>query len=177
MTGRALAAAAIATLLLLAACGGDDDGPAATIGTPIGTKDTTPVPTAGASTDTGDGTAPDPVDPTLDEELTEFASGSFDATIDPGDRYEIDTTELANETGSAPPCDNFLFDFSWQVTDPYPPDGVAISWLYTGQSDEFEVANTPAGEQGVGCGPVAIANNGAGAVTIAVKYIIGGIGG
>lgn len=171
---RLLIAATLALLVLTAACGGDDDDPSATLGTPIGTKDATPEASA-EPTDAGNGAPPYPADPTLDEELTEFSRGDLEATIEPGDRYLIDPIALANEDGEAPSCDNFLFDFSWQVTDPFPTDGVALTWLFNRSGDEVEVASGPSGEQGIGCGTLAATNGGAAPITVSIKYVVGGL--
>ncbi len=158
-------------LALAAACGGGDDErtPTDTPGalTPVGTKDATPTPLA-----TGGVVPPAPADPTLDEELTEIASGSFDETIAGGDSWSIDTEAFA-EDGSL--CTNFAFDFTWQVQDPFPPDGVDLIWQFTRAAGTVEVANGPAGEQSVGCGVLEALNRGAGTITVAIRYRVGAI--
>ncbi len=160
-----------AALALAAACGGDDDEttPTDTPGvlTPVGTKDATPTPL-----DTGGVVPPTPADPTLDEELREIASGSFDETIAAGDSWSIDTAAFA-EDGSL--CTNFAFDYTWQVQDPFPPDGVDLIWQFTRAAGTVEVASGPAGEQSVGCGVLEALNRGAGTITVAIRYRVGAI--
>ncbi len=71
---------AVAVVGSTIACGGDD-GPAESVDvTPVGTKDATPTP---AAIDPGGG-APPPVEPELDEELTEVTRGDLEAAIEPG---------------------------------------------------------------------------------------------
>ncbi len=157
-------------LALAAACGGDDqttptDAPGGL--TPVGTKDATPTPL-----DTGGVVAPSPLDPTLDEELTEIASGSFDETIAAGDSWSIDTETFADDESL---CTNFSFDFTWQVQDPYPPGGVNLIWQFTRAAGTVEVATGPAGEQSVGCGVLEVLNRGAGTITVAIRYRVGAI--
>jgi len=157
-----------AVLALAAACGGDDettptDAPGAV--TPVGTKDATPTPLATVAG------APTPIDPTLDEELTEIASGNFDETIAAGSSWSIDTAAIAGVAS----CTNFAFDFTWQVQDPFPPDGVDLVWQFTREAGTVEVANGPDGEQSVGCGVLDALNRGAGPVTVAIRYRVGAI--
>ena len=164
-----------AALALVAACGGDDDEttPTETPGglTPVGTKDATPTP---ASTD--DSGPPAPADPTLDEELTEITSGSFLEAIGPGAVIQIDPLAIAAaDTGSTPSCDNFAFDFTWQVQDPFPPAGVDLIWQFIRDGDVIEVAAGPAGEQTIGCGILEVLNRGAGPIMVAIRYRIGAI--
>jgi len=160
-----------AAFTLAAACGGDDDetAPTATVGglTPVGTKDATPTRQA-----TGGAVAPTPADPTLDEELTEITSGGSDEMIAAGGSWSIDT-EMFSEDASL--CTNFAFDFTWQVQDPFPPDGVDLIWQFTRAAGTVEVANGPAGEQSVGCGVLAALNRGAAPVTVAIRYRVGAI--
>lgn len=169
----ALAGVSVA-LALAAACGGNDDAtPTDTAGvlTPVGTKDATPTPLA------SDGAGPPvPADPTLDEELTELTYGSLQEAIAPGTVIQLDPLGIAGvATGRTPPCDNFAFDFTWQVQSPYPPDGVNLVWQFIRGGDVIEVAVSPAGEQSVGCGLLEAENRGPTLVTVAIRYRIGAI--
>jgi hypothetical protein len=168
----ALSVAAV-VVLLLAACGDDDDAPEGTLGaTPIGTKDATVT----AAPD-GDGGAepPDPVEPELDEELTEITRADLDAAIEPGTAYELDPESLSVDAGVEPNCANFQFDFSWQVTEPFPPDGVTLAWRFEREGGAIDVASGPAGNQAVGCGILRAENRGAAPVTVAIRYAIGAV--
>lgn len=167
-------AGAAAALALASACGGGDETtPTGTAGvlTPVGTKDSTPTPL------TSDGAGPPaPADPTLDEELTELSSGSLQEAIAPGTVIQLDPLGITGvDTGSTPPCDNFAFDFTWQVQNPYPPDGVNLVWQFIRDGDAIEVAASPAGEQTVGCGLLEAENRGPTLVTVAIRYRIGAI--
>ncbi len=164
-----------AALALAVACGGDDDEatPTDTPGglTPVGTKDATPTPLA------SDGAGPpSPVDPTLDEELTEITSGSLLEAIPPGTVIQLDPLGIAVvAAGRTPPCDNFAFDFTWQVQDPFPPDGVDLVWQFIRDGEAIEVAVGPSGEQAIGCGLLEAENRGAEPITVAIRYRIGAI--
>jgi hypothetical protein len=171
-----IALSLLGTLALAAACGGDDDdtGPTSAV-TPAGTKLDTPTPTI---VDGGSGDVPEPSPPDLDEELTEIASDSFDTTIEAGASYTIDTVTLASEVSGDPSlsCDtspNFAFDFTWQVQDPYPPDGVQLVWQLSRSSGNIDVANQPFGEQTVGCETLLAVNNGPTPITVAISYRAG----
>jgi hypothetical protein len=169
---RFFAIAAVLILLILAACGGDDDdgtGDAADV-TPVGTKEATPVSATPAD---GNTTAPPPAEPELDEELSEVTRGQLQAVIDPGGVYEVDPESIALNAGATDPCANFQFDFSWQISDPYPADGTALVWLFDSQGGQVEVASGPAGNQAVGCGLLTARNDGAEAVVVDIKYAVG----
>ncbi|HUF54604.1 MAG TPA: hypothetical protein VMR52_12650 [Dehalococcoidia bacterium] len=174
---KVLAAAAAAFLLGLAACGGDDDdtnGPTDIL-TPVGTKVDTPT----AAPDGGNGNAaPEPATPQLDEELTEIASDRFDAVVEPGATYLVDTIALAAEVSGDPglnceTASNFAFGFTWQVQDPFPTDGVQLAWQLRRDSGPVEIANTPAGEQTVGCEVLTAVNSGPTPITVAIGYRAG----
>jgi hypothetical protein len=157
---------------LLFSCSSDDDGPEGTLGavTPVGTKD--PEATTAAPVDPGGGPPP-PAEPELDEQLTEVTRGELSADIEPGGQYPLDPLVIAQGAGQAPDCNNLQFDFSWQVVDPYPPDGVALSWQFTRAEGTVEVASRPAGNQAVGCGTLAATNEGSAPISVAIKYAIG----
>lgn len=169
-----LTASLVFVLLALAACGGDDSGPDNTLGaiTPVGTKVPTDQASDGAATSGSE--APSPVMPELDEELTLFLDGQIFADILPGDSYEVDPVALGEQVGTPPSCDNFQFDFSWQVTNPYPPDGVAFKWQLRRDDGLVDIASGPAGNQAIGCGTLVAVNEGATPITVAVRYLIGG---
>ena len=173
MTRAALALVSALLLALIVACGGDDSGnQQVTDITPVGTKDSTPTP---VPSDAGPGGAPAPVTPELDEELTEITTGDLQVTIEPGGSYDIDPEAIAAEAGASDVCANFQFDFSWQITDPYPADGTSLSWEFEGERGSFEVAKGPAGNQAVGCGLLSAENQGGVAITVAMKYAIGAL--
>jgi hypothetical protein len=158
-------------VVALYACGGGDSAPTIAV-SPVGTKATTPTPTP---EDTGSQTSdvPTPAEPTLDEALVEFASGDHTAVLEPGGVDHIDPRTLV--PGTPPACTNFEFDFSWQVVDPYPPDGVDLLWQIDRGSDQVMISTDTSGEQSVGCDDVQVVNNGTSPVSVAIKYKIGGL--
>jgi hypothetical protein len=167
--------ALLGTLFLTAACGGDDDEsePTGAI-TPVGTKAETPTP----APDGGGGGPPAPPSPQLDEELTEIAANLIVAVVEPGSDYAIDTiaTAAADSGDASLSCDtspNFAFGFTWQVQDPYPPDGVQLSWQLSRPDGAIDIANSTSGEQTVGCETLTAVNDGDTTLTVAVKYRAG----
>lgn len=170
-----LALAALLGVALFVACGGDDaaDTQPTEVITAAGTKDATETP---APADGSGGVAPEPSDPQLDEQLQEITAGELDAVVEPGGRYEIDPLAITETAvGSAPACANFAFDFTWQVQDPFPPDGVQLVWEFTRMGGTVEVASGPAGEQSIGCGLLEAVNHGPAAIAVAVRYRVGAI--
>ena len=113
--------------------------------------------------------------PQLDEQLTEVARGDLDVEIAVGGVYYIDPQTLASQAGAVPACDNFQFDFTWQVTDPFPPTGVAFQWELQRSGGNVALSHDPSGEQSVGCDSIQAVNKGDVSVSLAVKYAIGGI--
>jgi hypothetical protein len=168
-----LALLAVTALSLTIACGGDDE-PSGTVG-PVGTKSGAPTATAEA-TSVDSGGPPAPPDPTLDEALTLITSGAITADIAPGETYPFDPQTIAQDAGSTASCDNFQFGFTWQVQSPYPPDGVVLQWQIERESAKVKVAEGPSGEQSIGCDAVEALNAGPDAITVAVKYKLGGLG-
>jgi hypothetical protein len=169
---RGLLAVTAVAALAIAACGGDDDEITPTdIFTPAGTKADTPTPAA-----SGVGGAPAPADPQMDDELTEIASGELDHAIGPGESAAVIPLDTVADLGSS--CDafpNFAFSFSWQVTDPFPPDGVQISWHLDRDSGSVRIADGPAGEQTVGCEPLSLINDGDAAASVSIRYRVGAL--
>jgi hypothetical protein len=100
----------------------------------------------------------------------------MEQTVEAGAAWSLQTLDITTaDTGSEPSCDNFAFDFTWQVQDPYPPDGVDLAWQFTREAGAVEVAAGPAGEQTVGCGLLEARNRGAAPVTVALRYRAGAI--
>ena len=84
------------------------------------------------------------------------------ASVDSGD------PDLSCETSP-----NFAFGFTWQVQDPYPPDGVQLSWQISRSDGDVEIANSTSGEQTVGCETLHAVNDGDSTITVAVSYRAG----
>lgn len=179
MTRNTLAllwAAILVALAVSTACGDDDAGSRdGVITTPSGTK-ASPTQAAGSSpTETQE--APDPPVPELDEAAQQLGEGSLSAPIYPGMSYPIDPLGLALEVGiHQPPCEQFVFAFGWQVTDPYPPEGVDVYFQIQRERGPVRIAEGPAGSAQTGCEIVEIVNAAQGFISIDLHYIIGGVG-
>ena len=167
--------ALLAVSVLLAACGGDDTKATPDAATPAGTKESTETPVNTGPAGGGDATAPPPAEPQLDEQLTEVARGDLQIDIPIAGTYNIDPQTLAAQTGDVPSCDNFQFDFTWQVTDPYPPDASSLEWDLLRDTGNVTLSHDPNNEQSVGCASLQAVNQGAAPLTVAIKYAIGGI--
>lgn len=161
----------LAALAMCVACGGGSSGPTAVV-SPIGTKAGTPTPTPVATAAPGGNGAPAPIEPTLDEAVTEIASGDLTADVQPGQTYGIDPQSLV---ASPPSCTNFQFDFTWQVTDPYPADGVDLQWQIQRNGSGVKIAEATSGEQSVGCVSLQALNAGSAPIAVAIKYKVGGL--
>ena len=161
----------LAAIAVCVACGGGSSSPTAVV-SPIGTKAGTPTHTPEATvTPAGNGAAA-PIEPTLDEALTEIASGDLTADVQPGQTYNIDPQSLVT---NPPSCTNFQFDFTWQVTGPYPPDNVDLQWQIRRNGAGVKIAGATSGEQSVGCDSLQALNAGSVPISVAIKYKIGGL--
>ena len=69
-----------------------------------------------------------------------------------------------------PPCAAFAVGLSWQIWEPYPPDGARVEWRQFRQGSEVAAG---AGESGVvaarGCGVYEVSNPGAVDVRVAIR--------
>ncbi len=125
-----------------------------------------------APTATGEKAPPPPL-PELAAGLQRLSEGTFETTIQPGGRAGFDPLQLPLDTGvEQPSCAAFVFAFSWQVKDPYPPENVDVSWLSTRAGGPEEVASGASGTATVGCGFLETANNSTFAVTVQARYVI-----
>ena len=180
-------ALALAVGALLAACDGDGAKPAAR-GTPRATATATAEP-AGALSPTprlavgpspagGAQAAPGAPAPTVPDNVDVLALGEMSLNIGPGDSYQFDPLQLAQEQDvDVPPCAAFLFLFGWQVQQPYPPEGVRLRFDLTRMGSTDEVASGPVGEASIGCGAIDVVNESAVQITVEVRYGIGEVQG
>ena len=162
--------------VLVTACG-DDAEPGRTgtpvIGTPVGTKIAVPIGTAASPTVAA--VAPTPAEPPVDEALESFGRGQFTAMIGPGEAYIFDPSPFIEpRDGRAPRCtsDEASLGISWQVTAPYPPDGVLFVWRLDKESGPVTVGEGPDGDAATPCGQLEAVNNGSGGLTVEVRYVI-----
>ena len=172
-------AAVLVVALLAAACGGDDAGSqnadrSATPISPAGTK----AATAGPGSPSGQPVAPTPPPPTLKAELDKFGEGQLTADIAAGGAYDLDPAPLiVARGGSAPSCSNgnVSFAFTWQVSDPYPPDNVSLTWQLSRAGRSVKVAEGPFGDIIVPCGMLEAVNQGPADITVQIRYAIGAV--
>jgi len=176
--GWAIAAVAVVALAV-AACGGDDagsqgvDGSATPI-SPAGTKAATAAP----GSPSAEPVAPTPPPPTLKAELEKFGEGQLTAAVAAGGAYQLDPAPLIEaHDGSAPSCSSgsVSFAFTWQVSDPYPPDNVSLTWQLSRAGRSVKVAEGPFGDIIVPCGLLEAVNQGPAHITVDIRYAIGAV--
>ncbi|MEE8386373.1 MAG: hypothetical protein V3S01_10695, partial [Dehalococcoidia bacterium] len=130
-----------ASFLLLAGCGDDDGGspvsvttsPATTATsaptgaepTPIATATATPAPTPIPTPTVEALEAPDAAPIELDPGVDGLGEGEMQPVLEPDGVLNLDPIDLAEGHGIVPPpCASLVLYLSWQVRQPYPPDGV-----------------------------------------------------
>lgn len=175
--------------LLIAACGDDDDeagngsvsptaggSPSATNGdeTPDASPDGTeqPVPTLTLSP-TSNAPTPTPRAPSLDAGVKKIGEGTMTFSLVPGSQFPVDGYGLIQPGTTPPSCAAFVFAFTWQVTDPFPPGANRVTWRITRQDGTEDVGSGAAGTATVGCGQLTATNDGADAISVSVWYVQG----
>jgi hypothetical protein len=180
-----------AAALFVVACGGGD-----------GEADTTPTPTSTISATVTQGAATATVEmpstipaatetpaptPTTEEPphagpievdpgISSLGEADIQQVVSPGGVLNLDPINLAQDMGVAPPpCAGLVFYLTWQVRDPYPPEGVNIE-LYWTQMGATELLGTgPSGQASRGCGEIQVRNNSGFEVAVEIRYAIGEI--
>jgi hypothetical protein len=169
---------------LLAACGGgsgDEDSKATA-------PPATGAPTSGPTEAAGEPTAAPTAEPTepgaeapeaapveLEPGVALVEEGSFDLAIAPRGSSEIDPLALAGD--EAPACAGLVFAFSWQVQDPYPPDGVQLRVTGTRMGATVDLGEGPAGTSSIGCFAIEFISDSDIALTVQIRYAAGSIEG
>ena len=180
---RMLAPLLAGIVVLLAACG-DGGGAAVTViaettatptAAPTATAATTPSPTASPSpTPEAPNAAPiemDPGVPSLGEDV-------LLPTLQAGGVLNLDPIQLAGELGiTPPPCAALVLYLSWQVRQPYPPEGVDIELYWTRMGGTELIGEGTSGQTSRGCGAIQVVNNSDAEVTVEIRYAIGEISG
>jgi hypothetical protein len=163
--------------LLAAGCGGDGGSGVDRSVTPLSPAGTKAAAVSPGSP-SGQPVAPTPPPPTLKAELDKFGEGQLTAEIAAGGAYDLDPAPLiVARGGSAPSCSsgNVSFAFTWQVSDPYPPDNVSLTWQLSRAGRSVKVAEGPFGDIVVPCGPLEAVNQGPADITVQIRYAIGAV--
>ena len=154
---RCLLTLALALTLgvLLSACDGDDGkvtpSPAATVRPGAGTAIASPTPTP---------EPPHAAELEFGPDIKELYRDDTEIPIAAGASYGFDNLALAGKRGvQAPPCPAFAFLLSWQVRQPYPPEGVDLNIETLSMDNPTEIASGASGNVSVGCAYVQIVNN------------------
>ena len=112
-------------MALLTGCGDDDSTSTPDAATAAGTKQAGEPTGAGSTAGDGGHSARSRRSAARRGAHGGYARRPGRGDIPAGGVYYIDPQTLAAQDGDVPSCDNFQFEFSWQVTDPYPPDGAS----------------------------------------------------
>jgi len=183
---RCLPAVVLALGALFAACDGGG-GPSTPSARPSATATADTAPTAGTpSAVLAEGRSPAPDEqeapeapvPGVPEGVALLALGEMNLDIGAGESYKFDPLQLARDQGLEPPaCAAFLFLFGWQVREPFPPQGAAAKFRWTGTRRSRVIGEGESGEVSIGCGGIEVVNDNAEPITVQIRYGIGEIQG
>ncbi len=178
-----LPALAVALLVTLAAC---KSGGGGTTPTPSPAASPSPSPAATpAATPTPSPTpeptpeAPHAAPIVVGEGEAVRGEGELGLTLGPGESRAFDARDLGNAIGVAVgPCTEFIFYLSWQVRDPFPPDGVDFEVYESLRGARPLVAEGTSGQASLGgCAAFEVVNNSAVEITVELRYLFGSFGG
>jgi hypothetical protein len=127
-------------------------------------------PTAGVVTSPAAGEAPAAPAPEVDPSLEVLDTGELNLHIGAGQKYGFEPLELAGL--EPPPCAAFVFLLGWQVQDPYPPEGVALTIASTRMGSSETIDEETSGTASLGCGYVEVSNRSAFTISVQVRYAI-----
>jgi len=176
---RAIPAFVIALLVLSAACGGGGEEPAASdtpeaTASPAPTEEATPSPIETPSPEATPSPEPPPEAPSikLAPGQVSLGEGSSERTLGPGEIISLDARDFALELGvSITSCIDTSLYFTWQVRDPYPPDGVDLEFYRLLRGSRELRAEGAFGELTDGaCAAMEMVNNSAFAITVQLRY-------
>lgn len=167
------------------ACGDDDDeagngsasptasrSPSATGAdeTPEASPDETEQPSLTPAPESTTAAAPTPRPPVLEPGVAKIGEGTMTFSLLPEGEYRIDPLALIQPGTATPPCAAFVFAFSWQITDPFPPGSNQIVWRITQQDVTQDVGQGASGTATVGCGQLIALNDGPDTINVSVWY-------
>ena len=111
-------------------------------------------------------------------DIKELYRDDTEIPIAAGASYGFDNLALAGKRGvQAPRCPAFAFLLSWQVRQPYAPDGLDLRIQTLSMDNPTEIASGAAGTVSVGCAYVQIVNNSDVDVTVEMRYGFGEVQG
>lgn len=162
-------------IVLLAACG-DDGGTDVTV-----TPTTTATPSASPSSSPTAAASPSPEAEAPHAAPIELDPGVKSLTenvqlpvLQPKASHNLDPVALAEGMGiTPPPCAALVFYLSWQVRNPYPPNGIDVEVYWMRQGGKDLLGEGPSGQASSGCGEFQVVNNSDVWVTVEVRYVIG----
>jgi len=165
---RYLLTLALALAALLTACDGDGgkvtSSPSATVSPGPGS--------AGSPTPTPE--PPHAAELEFETGVKELYQDDTEIPIAAGATYGFDNLALAGKRGvEAPPCPAFAFLLSWQVRQPYPPDGVDLRVETLSLDIPTEMGSGTSGNVSVGCTYVQIVNDSDVDVSVEMRYGFG----
>jgi hypothetical protein len=163
---------AIGTLALAAACADEASAPE-NASSPTPTFDpynASPTPSATAVAD---------LRPQLEPGVKQIGGNRLTFSLGTGIAYPLDPYAFELSSGEErPPCESFVFVFSWQVLEPSaPPEDIGLAWQHAASGNPVEIARGANGTQTVGCGGLTALNQTGGDLVVLVDYVIGSTGG
>jgi hypothetical protein len=177
---RTLLAAALLTLGFAAGCsdGDGDADPTATLLAPTAAPTEPPAePTATLPPNPTPAGVVIPEAPALPPEagITVHQQGTLDLTIAARGASEIDPLALVGD--AEVPCAALSVGFSWQVQDPYPPEGVDLRITGVRMGAEVDLGDGAVGTSSVGCFALIFHNDSDFPIQVEVRYAAGSIDG
>jgi hypothetical protein len=110
----------------------------------------------------------------VDPGINNLGEGIIQPVVTPGGVFNLDPINAALGLGiTPPPCAGLVFYLTWQVRDPYPPDGVDLELYWTRMGGTELIGAGPSGQASHGCGEIQVRNNSAFEVAVEIRYAIG----
>ena len=179
---RALPVVLVALLsFLVVACGGGEEEPVsttapATTDSPTQTAKATPSPspsaTASATATASPAEAPQAPAVQVAPGQATLGEGLSDRALAAGELVSLDARDFAAELGvSITSCIDTTFYLTWQVREPYPPDGVDLEFYRLLRGSRELIAEGASGQLTDGaCTALEMVNNSAFGVTVQLRY-------
>jgi len=112
--------------------------------------------------------------PEINPQLDVLGDGALKLMVPAGKSVFIQTLERAVKAGiNGRDCVFLFFVFTWQVTDPDPPDGVDLEFYNNlPRGDHVFLRRGPSGEAAVSCAPIEVVNKGTTDVKLDFLYVL-----